>query len=234
MRSAEGVGPRERLYVSLQNVGFYLNRVFGPLLNKISSAYNVVKVYGPRGFEVIKAYTLGGRARIYNLKIEGRRAISMAAWLAGLIASGYLRVEDGDVYVDLGGERVVVPLESLLLAPYASIALHSLAMLVALRSLGGKCAKFKDGFVCSFRGLKFFARRLAEIDLPLPEDLYDGPLLGASREKFEFEFFTKVLKSSDRPFVVDVGAYIGAYTVEACTRGASVIALEPDSETSGF
>ena len=146
----------------------------------------------------------------------------MAAWLAKLVASGYLRVEDGDVYVDLGGERTVVPLESLLLASYASIALHSLTWLVALRSLGGKCAKSKDGFVCSFRGLKFFARKLAEADLPLPEDLYDGPLLGASKEKFEFKFFTKVLKSSDRPFVVDVGAYVGAYTVEACTRGPAL------------
>ena len=70
MRSAEGIGPREKLYVSLQNVGFYLNRVFGSLHNKISSAYSVVKVYGPRGFEVIKAYTLGGKTHIYNLRVE--------------------------------------------------------------------------------------------------------------------------------------------------------------------
>jgi len=103
-------------------------------------------------------------------------------------------------------------------------------MLVALRKLGGVCAKLKDGFVCSYRGLKFFARKLVEADLPLPDDLYGGPLIGSLRERFEFKFFTKVLRNSDRPLVVDVGAYVGAYTVEACTRGASVAALEPDPD----
>jgi len=101
-------------------------------------------------------------------------------------------------------------------------------MLVVLRRLGGSCTKLKDGLVCSLRGLKFFARKLAEADLPLPEDLYDGPLLGVLRERFEFKFFTKVLRNSDKPLIVDVGAYVGAYTIEACTAGASVVALEPD------
>jgi len=108
-----------------------------------------MKVYGPKGFEVIKAYTVGGETYIYNLRIDGRRAAGMAAWLAKLIESRYVRVEDGDVYIDLGGERLATPLESLLSAPYASNALHSLTMLVALRRLGGACTKLKDGFICS-------------------------------------------------------------------------------------
>jgi len=37
-----------------------------------------------------------------------------------------------------------------------------------------------------------------------------------------------VLRSSDKPLIVDVGAYVGAYTIEACAAGASVVALEPD------
>jgi len=82
----------------------------------------------------------------------------------------------------------------------------------------------------SARGLKFFARKLAEVYLPLPDDLYDGPLLGSLREKFEFKFFMRVLRNLDRPFVIDVGAYVGAYTIEACTIGASVVALEPDPD----
>jgi len=94
-------------------------------------------------------------------------------------------------------------IESLLSAPYASNALLSLTMLVALRRLGGACSKLKGGFICSFRGLKFLARKLAEAYLPLSDDLYAGPLLGSLREKFEFEFFTKVLRNSDRPLIVD-------------------------------
>jgi len=109
MCSVEEIGLRERLYVTLQNAGFHLNKVFGPLLSKIDSAYSVMKVYGPKGFEVIKAYAVGGKAHIYNVRIEDRRAAGMAAWLAKLIKSGYVRVEDGDVYADLGGERLAVP-----------------------------------------------------------------------------------------------------------------------------
>jgi len=111
----------------------------------------------------------------------------LQAWRRGsqkLIKSGYVRVEDGDVYADLGGERLAVPLEGLLSAPYASEALYSLTMIVALRRLGGACTKLKDGFVRSFRGQKFFARKIAGVDLPLPDDLYSGPLLGALRERF--------------------------------------------------
>jgi len=231
MCSVEEIALRERLYIAFQNnAGFHLNKVFGPLLSKIGSAYSVMKVYGSKGFEVLKGYTIGGEAYIYNLRIEGRRAAGMVAWLAKLIKSGYVRVEDGDVYADLGGERLAVPLESLLSAPYASNILHSLTMLVALRRLGGACSKLKDGFVCSFKGLKFFVRKLAEVDLPLPEDFSEGPLLGVLRERFELEFFTKVLMNLNRPLVVDVGAYVGAYTIKACTAGASVVALEPDPD----
>jgi len=182
MYSVKEIGLRERLYVTLQNMGFRLNNIFGPLLGKTSSAYSVMKVYGLRGFEVLKAYTVGGKAHIYNVRVESRRVAGMVAWLAKLIRSGYVRVEDGSVYIDLGGELLAVPLESLLSVPHASNALHSLTMLVALRRLGGACTKLKDGFICSFRGLKFFVRKLADIDLPLSEDLYDGPLLGALRE----------------------------------------------------
>jgi len=97
MRSAVEVGLRERLYLALRNAGFHLGKVFGPLLSKIDSAYSVMKVYRSKGFGVIKAYTVGGETYIYNLRIEGRRAAGMAAWLAKLIRSGYVRVENGDV-----------------------------------------------------------------------------------------------------------------------------------------
>jgi len=93
MRSAEEIGIREKLYVTLRNAGFRINRVFVPLLSKIGSAYSVMKVYGPGGFGVIKAYAVGGEAYVYNVRIEGRRAAGMAAWLARLIESGYVRVE---------------------------------------------------------------------------------------------------------------------------------------------
>jgi len=229
MCSGDEIDLREKLYVMLQNTGFHLNKVFGPLLSKIGSAYSVMRVYGSRSFEVLKAYTVGGKAYIYNLGIEDRRATGMAAWLAKLIKSGYVRVEDGYVYADLGSELLVVPLE-LLLTPHASNVLQSLTTLVMLRRLGGACTKLKDGFVCSFRGRKFLVRKLTEVDLPLPEDIYDGPLLGALRERFEFKFFTRVLRNSDKPLIVDVGAYVGAYTIGACTAGASAVALEPEPD----
>jgi len=113
------IDPREKLYVTLRNAGFHLSGVFGPLLSKICSAYSVMKVYGPKGFEVIKVYAVGGKAHVYNVRIEGRRAAGMAAWLAKLIEPRYVMVKGKVVFVDSGGERLAVPLEDLLSAPYA-------------------------------------------------------------------------------------------------------------------
>jgi len=85
MRSVVEVGLRDRLYVTLQNAGFHLDKVFSSLLSKIGLAYSVMKVYGSMGFEVLKAYTIGGEVYIYNLRIEGRRAASIATLLAKLV-----------------------------------------------------------------------------------------------------------------------------------------------------
>jgi len=40
----------------------------------------------------------------------------------------------------------------------------------------------------------------------------------------------KILRGSRNPLVVDVGAYVGAYSLRACREGARVIALEPDPD----
>jgi len=43
-------------------------------------------------------------------------------------------------------------------------------------------------------------------------------------------FFVKVLRGSRNPLVVDVMAYIGAYSLRACREGAQVIASKPDPD----
>jgi len=80
------------------------------------------------------------------------------------------------------------------------------------------------GYLCEFRGVTYLIRRYVY------KDITSGPLLQFVSEPVEFKIFAKILKVLRKPVVVDVGAYIGAYTLVACKEGARVIALEPDPD----
>ena len=79
--------------------------------------------------------------------------------------------------------------------------------------------------MCEIEGIKYYVRKQY-----LDADMRYGPLAHKISEPYEFKIFKRVLKNIKEPFVVDVGAYIGAYTLAACALGARVVALEPDPE----
>ena len=60
-------------------------------------------------------------------------------------------------------------------------------------------------------------------------DCYAGPCLSRVFEPYEYRsWFQEILAHGD--YFIDVGANVGGYAVRAAKLGASVIALEPDSE----
>ncbi|MCX8205269.1 MAG: FkbM family methyltransferase [Candidatus Nezhaarchaeota archaeon] len=61
-----------------------------------------------------------------------------------------------------------------------------------------------------------------------PYDIIEGALLPYYHEPREYEWFSSIVKKGS--FFVDIGAYIGGYSVRACKIGAKVVAVEPDKE----
>jgi FkbM family methyltransferase len=61
----------------------------------------------------------------------------------------------------------------------------------------------------------------------IPSDVL-APLIQYENEPYEWEWVKRYLTSS--MIFLDVGAYIGGYSVRACLTGAQVIAVEPDPD----
>jgi len=62
-------------------------------------------------------------------------------------------------------------------------------------------------------------------------DLSHGAFIPYFGEPYIYtSWFLRILSVRSHPVFIDVGAYIGGYTVRACKLGAKVIVIEPDSE----
>lgn len=61
-----------------------------------------------------------------------------------------------------------------------------------------------------------------------PWDIIEGALLPYHHETHEYRYFQALVRKNS--LFIDVGAYIGGYSVRACKIGAKVIAIEPDKE----
>jgi len=65
------------------------------------------------------------------------------------------------------------------------------------------------------------------------DDILTGPLLGVAYEVEEYTYMERLFKATlkymnvNDVLFVDVGSYIGGYSVRACKHGIDVIALEP-------
>lgn len=60
-------------------------------------------------------------------------------------------------------------------------------------------------------------------------DIVEGPLLPYLHEPYEYRaWFLRALKAGG--IFIDVGAYVGGYSIRACKLGAEVVALEPDGK----
>jgi len=198
-----------------------------PIVNKAMSLYSVTKVYGFKGLRLAKAYILGGNITIGKAVLRGRENIRRAIWLSRIgVRSGAIIERD----------RVVVAINGVYEFPFPDVLsdeesfkrLSSLAIfkyyLQRLKLLGGQCNDRGDSYICEFEGLRYVIRKW------IADDIYAGPLAAIYEEPFEFKIFLRILKSVKDPLVIDVGAYVGAYSLRACRGGASVIALEPDPE----
>jgi len=127
-----------------------------------------------------------------------------------------------NVTISLAGQKLQYPLHQLI---YDNNLYLNLRNLYLCQSYGCKCTDRGDKYICEIDGIKYYVRKQY-----LVADMMYGPLAHRISEPYEFKIFKQVLKRVKEPFVVDVGAYIGAYTLAACALGARVVALEPDPE----
>ncbi len=81
----------------------------------------------------------------------------------------------------------------------------------------------EEHYLINVNGLKWSIRE------KVGEDITEGPLLPYVHESYEYRrWFSNIIKPGD--IFVDVGAFIGGYSVRACKLGAMTIAIEPDKE----
>jgi len=154
--------------------------------------------------------------------------VKKAIWLSKLIIRGLLQYRENKLAVSMDGNVHEYPMQHVITDEDSFRKLYSLALFrryfESLRKYGVQCKSVEVGYLCEFKSLTYLIRRYVY------EDIIYGPLIQFVGEPVEFGIFMKILKSFEKPVVVDVGAYIGAYTLVACKEGAQVIALEPDPE----
>lgn len=100
--------------------------------------------------------------------------------------------------------------------------LRSLAL---LKKYGAYVCSLNDDhrLVVIYKNLRFIIRKNVYTDVT------SGVLLSEIYEPYEYHnWFDKIVKAGD--VFVDVGAYIGGYSIRACKRGVKVIAIEPDKD----
>jgi len=217
----------DRVRIAMRNlrVGFV-----DSILGKAVSLYSIIRVYGFKGFRLAKAYILNDSTNINGfLVLKGREDVRRAAWLSKIAIRSGLNIERDRVVVTVNDNTYeVFPFSRILNNEELLRRLFSLAMFKyyfqRLKLLGGQCSDKGNSYVCEFEGIKYVVRKWVY------EDIYAGPLAAIYEEPFELKIFSKVLKSVKDPLIIDVGAYVGAYSLRACRGGAKVIALEPDPE----
>ena len=92
-----------------------------------------------------------------------------------------------------------------------------------LRRMGAYAQRELHGFLILLDGIKWFVRE------SVWQDIAAGPLLSYLHEPYEYsKWFSKVIERV-RTFI-DVGAYIGGYTIHACKAGVLVYAVEPSTD----
>jgi len=104
--------------------------------------------------------------------------------------------------------------------------------LYSLTKAGGRIFYTIQGdlLLIEINGLKYFVRTKGAKNLI--DDVLLGPLLGFTNESKEFNALIEKVRQYKYldPVFVDVGAYIGGYSVKLCSRGLEVIAIEPHPE----
>ncbi len=90
-----------------------------------------------------------------------------------------------------------------------------------LRVLGGQLKGMRGNyFVADFDGIEWHIRPF------VTSDIYGGPLL-PYHEFLAYKWFDKIMRKEKEPVFIDIGAYIGGYSVRAAKLGAFVVAVEP-------
>jgi len=213
----------DMLFLTSRNLKRELMHALKPFLGKTHSIYSMCRVYGLKpAAEYFLTY-------MFDLELQkglNRETVKRLAWISQLAMKGFLNIEKNRVIVGIDGESSQYNLFELVTSKelfHNVITLDSFGYYLSeLKRLGGVCTEIQDSYLCSYRGLKFVIRKY------IASDIYAGPLLHVYHEPYEFKIFTNVMRAFKEPTMVDVGSYVGAYTLEGCKMHAHVLALEPD------
>lgn len=191
-------------------------------LRSIYSVYrhwhNILGAYFFRKSSFITLHdSIGNEASLYINKDN----VSKAVWLARILY-GIQRytIRDNALIVSLTDSGLEKFDTQTLLTDEQLVRLQGLYLL--LRFNMNFRAIDKKHCLIEFDQLRWKVRLIAE-------DIAAGPLLPYRYEPYEYNsWFSRIVKKSS--IFIDVGAYIGGYSVRACNIGAKVVAIEPDLE----
>jgi len=172
--------------------------------------------------KLAKTYILGKATRFNGVELRDRQAVRKVSFLAELVKKNLATVSYNNITISFVGQKLQYPLHQLI---YDNNYIKNLRNLYLCQSYGCECEDRGDVYMCEIEGSKYYVRKQY-----LDADMRYGPLAHRISEPYEFKIFKQVLKRVKEPLVVDVGAYIGAYSLAACALGARVVALEPDPE----
>lgn len=125
-------------------------------------------------------------------------------------------LEGQSIVVRLGDYSVSYNVDRFMVDDYVY---YELAGLLTARRFGVKPVGIGRYFVVNYDGLRWHIRNFGN-------DLTAGPLLPYVHEPYEYENWFRPLLSRVSTFI-DVGAYVGGYSMRACRAGVNTIAVEP-------
>jgi len=140
--------------------------------------------------------------------------------LFGINRGAFVKLKNGQKIFNINGYNV-------------DEAIEVAKKLYRLTKVGGRIFMLgRDLLLIEIGELKYLVR--AKRPKILIDDVLLGPLLGVHYENKEFSTLLEKVRiaqyrNPDLIFV-DVGAYIGGYSVKLCSRGLKVIAIEPHPE----
>lgn len=216
-----------------ESVKLYLKNcyaVFSGLISKFHSLSNIYSMYGTDCLKILITYLTEFPSIIKMddldflvTKENVNRVISIANCIIKLnLPRGFI------IDLNIEGERLKLDItkainDELDFGRFVSVALFK-HYLEKFRKKGGvvRNTDSADLIRGELDGIIWFFRRYYY------QDICAGPLAPFEEEPYELNWVAKILKSSIKPTFVDVGAYVGGYSIRACKLGAFTVSLEPE------
>ena len=219
---------QDKLQLLLRNASIDHDNIVRPfrITRKVRSLLNAYRVYGFSSLIILGAYLrVLGEFRIGGFSFPSSRA-RRAFRIANIIVEGGLSYAP-KLIVPVYGEEFCFDLFKILLDDAEYLQFLSIVTfrvwLNRFKAIGGRITSSDEKYITGeLEELKWFFRRY------IYEDIFAGPLAPYYEEPIEIRWVRRVLSKIGGGTLVDVGAFVGGYTLVGYKAGATVVALEPE------